>query len=341
MTSTPWLRGEWDHPNTLNLRIGKSNIMPQVVCIGSATIDIKARPEGDVPIGSTSSGHVYVSTGGVALVMARNLAQLGLETYLITAIGQDYFADLILRDAQNSGVRTELVRTMSDHQTALYSALLDSAGVPKYAVFDGNIINQITPHLLSNHVELIASADLVVANTNLLSESLAYLSGICSKYNTSLYVNATSASVADRVLPILSRITFLGANNREVEAMLNLEIETPDQAIRAGNILVKEGAREVVITLGSSGVVLCSSLETSYFKAASATVVETTGAGDALCSAYLFARVNGYRVSDALKMGVVAAALTVESPQTVAPSLTVSSILNRSSQDSIDEFGVL
>jgi pseudouridine kinase len=63
-------------------------------------------------------------------------------------------------------------------------------------------------------------------------------------------------------------------------------------------------------------------------------VVDATGAGDALIAGTLVALLKGYSLPEAVRMGTMAAALTLESPTSVRPDLSLAlleSALERSS----------
>jgi len=318
--------------------VAKVHDNKKVVCAGAATIDVKARPSHDIPHGSTAGGTIYISPGGVARNMAESFARLGCESYLLSMTGIDLFGDLILKETSKSGAHIEFVEKHPAKSTASYTAILDTEGVTQYAVFDGLIIEEISPDFFERRVELLMAADLLVANTNLRQESLIFLSHLSKENGIPLYVNATSTPLARRVFPIIEKISVLGASDREAEALVGFTVSSPTKAIKAAKHLVSAGVGEVLITLGSDGVVYCSSSYTSYREAFPAQVVETTGAGDACLAGFLFYRLHGYDVERSLEFGLAAAALTVETRHTVSPSLSPSALENAYSDENVHGF---
>ena len=68
---------------------------PRCAVVGAANIDIGGFPSGRMAIQDSNPGRIALSTGGVGHNIACNLARLGVETRLVTALGADAFADIV------------------------------------------------------------------------------------------------------------------------------------------------------------------------------------------------------------------------------------------------------
>jgi pseudouridine kinase len=83
------------------------------------------------------------------------------------------------------------------------------------------------------------------------------------------------------------------------------------------------GAWIAVVTLGATGLVYATSDRSGYIPALNIEVVDSTGAGDAFSAGVIFGILNEIPLDDAMRLGVSAAALTLRSPETVVPDLSV------------------
>ena len=101
----------------------------RVVVIGGASLDIKGRLAEPLIEGTSNAGQVTISVGGVARNIAENLARLGADTALIAAVGADEFAQLIIGQTEEAGVRTDAMLIVEDQHSASYLALLDHQGL--------------------------------------------------------------------------------------------------------------------------------------------------------------------------------------------------------------------
>jgi pseudouridine kinase len=69
--------------------LGRAYVLPErrpVVCIGAANIDRKLRPAAALLMGTSNPARQEESFGGVARNIAENLARLGADVALVTAV---------------------------------------------------------------------------------------------------------------------------------------------------------------------------------------------------------------------------------------------------------------
>ena len=67
-----------------------------VVVIGGANVDIGCTPYNELIPEDSNPGRITITFGGVGRNIAHNLANLGVNTKLITAVGNDPFGNEIL-----------------------------------------------------------------------------------------------------------------------------------------------------------------------------------------------------------------------------------------------------
>src|SRR5699024_375899 len=70
-------------------------------------------------------------------------------------------------------------------------------------------------------------------------------------------------------------------NETELELMTGMPVETEVQAHEAAYQLVEKGVRNVIVTLGSRGVLWMTKEQSRRYGAFTIEAVDTTGAGDA------------------------------------------------------------
>jgi len=72
------------------------------------------------------------------------------------------------------------------------------------------------------------------------------------------------------------------------------------------------GAKNVVLTLGNAGVLLANEEGTFYHSAEQVEVVDVTGAGDSFWAGMLLATIDGYSVTDAVRVGQAVATIKIQ-----------------------------
>jgi ribokinase len=110
---------------------------------------------------------------------------------------------------------------------------------------------------------------------------------------------------------------FLTPNETEAAALVGFPVSSVDDARRAADVSLARGVRNVVVTLGANGALVCSAALTAHVPAFDAgPVVETTGAGDAFTGGLATGIAEGMDVVAATRLGCAAAGISVTRPGT-------------------------
>jgi len=145
-----------------------------------------------------------------------------------------------------------------------------------------------------------------------------------------LAVDAVSMLKVTRLPRDLSGVGLLFLNLDEAQAFLGKFNALPQELAAA---LLECGATRVVLTLGEDGLIVMDGSGHTRVEAIPVQVVDATGAGDALIAGTLVAMRKGRSLAEAVRIGTVAAALTLECPHSVRPDLSLAlleSALSRS-----------
>jgi pseudouridine kinase len=98
---------------------------------------------------------------------------------------------------------------------------------------------------------------------------------------------------------------------------------TPEEALDMARGLVASGVRFAILTLGEQGTAYATPNESGHVPAMRVDVVDPSGAGDALTAAVIFAVFNHIPAPEAVRLGIAAATLTLQSEYTVHPDLSL------------------
>jgi len=295
-----------------------------VLVIGSAGLDVKGRPAGDLTPGTANLGHVRHSVGGVARNIAENLARLEVETILLSAVGEDVEGTRVLEHNQAGGIDCSLVRVMAGGRTGTYMALLRPDGELEVAINDFEIMEYVNSDYLRDHERLLAEADMVVIDATLTSAALATVFELADEYSVRVCADPTTPMLAARLCPYIGQLHLIVPNAAETTALCGLENPASDRetAISAARRLVALGAYTAVVTLGDQGLAYADGGGGGFIRAVHTQVVDAGGAGDALTGAVIFGLLNDVPLDEAMRLGVTAASLTLQTAETVLPGLS-------------------
>lgn len=299
---------------------------PDAIVIGATCLDVKAWLQGEMQAGTSNPAQVRLSAGGCARNIAESLARLGMQTTLMSVVGDDDVGDLILHHTADAGVDISRVLRIDEEHSATYIALYTGVSDLHMGIDDTQIIQLLTPECLVRSADLIGTTRMLVIDANLPVESAWMLLRICEQAGIPVALDPASYSCALRYRDLIGAFTLATPNAVEASALTGLPVETADQAVLAARKLVAAGLNVAIITLGSDGLVYASPDASGYVPAMAVDVVDPTGAGDALTAAVVYALLHDIPLDEAVRLGVSAATLTLHSIETVRRDLSLENL---------------
>ena len=300
--------------------------MSYIAVAGGVNVDIGAQSARRLQSKDSNPGRVRTGLGGVGRNIAHNLALLGADVELLTAIGSDHYAEMVVRSCAELGIGVSHALRVPGGATSAYVYISDERGDMALAVSDMTICDALTPEYFAAQLDVLNGAALVVADTNLPTASLAYLA---EHLNVPLFVDPVSATKTERLAGLLPHIHTLKPNALEAEILSGVPVVDRNSARRAARRLIESGVRQVFLSLGKEGFLAAAEDETVWQPAPEAEVRNTTGAGDAMMAALVWAHLRGENLSRAATLGAAAAAITIESEETISPALSAEAVLRR------------
>jgi pseudouridine kinase len=191
-------------------------------------------------------------------------------------------------------------------------------------ISDFDIVRRVDPNYLWKHEPLFEQSDLIVIDATLSTDALETLFELADRYHARVCADPTMPSLAARLNPYLSSLYLIAPNAAETTALCGLPdpARTRETAIEAARHLVSMGVQIAVVTLGEQGVAYADGSGGGFIRAMRTQVVDATGAGDAFSAAVIFGLLNEVPVDEAMRLGMTAAALTLQSHETVLPGLS-------------------
>jgi pseudouridine kinase len=318
--------------------ISAPQLCPDVLCIGGINLDRKLKAVQPLQDGSSNPCIAVESPGGVARNVAENLARLGFQTQLFGVLGADSASQTILNQLHSIGVDTDACLVDTSGNTGSYTAVLDANGQLVIGMADMAITEQLTPDVLmnaglaSNH----PAAGLWMADMNLPEASLKWLAQLAREQQRKLVMLAVSEPKMERLPHDLRGVDTLVLNRGELAAWRDwFDGASSSQPITLDEInglfdeLRSAGLQKLVVTLGEAGVACIETEQAQPLHLRpevppTATVVDVSGAGDALCAGLCasYLRYPEDMLAQHAKRAMRLAVLTVQSAQTVSPAIT-------------------
>lgn len=294
-----------------------------VVVLGATCFDVKARPLAPVCPNTSSPGRILLSAGGTGRNMAENLALLGVRVALLSVVGTDPDGQRLLDRTSQAGVDVSRVIRSSEVSTGAYLAIFTEGDQKGYALDDVSQLKLATVEYVERHKTLLRTARLIVMDGNVDTETVAAVLDLVRRHEVRVCVDPVSVRRAYALRPYLSEFYMVTPNRAEAEALLDITIDDVDRALEAAGMLVARGVQVAVVTLAEQGLVYATSEARGRIPSLRCDVVDWTGAGDALSAAIVYGLLNEMPVDECMRLGIAAATLTLSSPESVNPEMSL------------------
>ncbi len=300
---------------------------PYVVVIGGGNMDIGGRSDAPMVPRDSNPGKVRMSLGGVGRNIAHNLSLLGVDVRFLTAFGDDISARKLTGSCAELGIDVRESLQVSGAATSTYLFLAGPNGDMELALSDMEIYDHITPAFLNFRASLLNSAQLVVVETNIPEESVAWLAENC---RVPIFADPVSTVKAVKLKSVLGKLHTLKPNRIEAELLSGVPITDGDSLRRCGEALLATGLHRVFISLGGGGVYAmdrCGGF--CHLPCLPARMVNATGCGDAFMAAIVWAYLEGTDLEDAARLGLAASSIAIESAETINPAMSAEAVRAR------------
>ena len=284
---------------------------------GEALVDVV------VPV----TGQSRRSPGGSPLNVAVGLARLGLETQLVTEIGDDDAGRMVLEHVRGSGVTVDDASVVPGATTSTATATLDEQGAATYSFELRWTLGPRTlpPDATALHVGSLGTALRPGRDTVLALVEQAVDAGILVTFDPNVRPTITpdAEQAWHEVLEVAEAADLVKLSDEDLEFL------QPGTTIAAAaSSLLRGRTRLVVVTSGGTGAFAVSPAGSVEVHSRPVDVVDTVGAGDSFMAALVAVVVqhgldelHDDRLEAYLSAAHEAAAVTVSRPGADPPRL--------------------
>lgn len=292
---------------------------PYILVLGASVYDIFGFTHQNYKSHDSNPGCVKVSFGGVCRNIAENMAKLGINTKLISIVGNDEKGKSILKHAESVGLDMKDSLVLEGESTPTYMAILNENGEMESAIVDMNITDKITEEFIDLKADIIKNAEYMVLDC----DNPAILEYILTKYQgcTRFILDPVSAAKVQKVKHLINKFHTIKPNRHEAECLCGFKIENNDDVKRAGRYFLELGIKHVFISLDADGMYYNNGLDEGIIKAPNVKVVNVTGAGDSCVAGLGYGYMNNLSIKDTLKYAMAMSVVTISHEDTIYPNM--------------------
>jgi sugar/nucleoside kinase (ribokinase family) len=285
----------------------------RVIVVGNAVLDLIAGPlQEPPPQGRTIKVELSkLFVGGCGVNTALILSRLGVETGLVSPIGDDSLGGFLVSRLKEAGVDTEGMIVCDDVDTSITVVLVWDKGERSF-LHSGSISSILNAGHLDD-LEVNGVGHIHIGGAFLLTGIEAEdwartLERFRQAGATTSLDPAWDAGGRwlEKLEPALPYLDYMFPSEIEAQMLTGEKVST-----EAGKALVKMGVGKVVVKLGEQGSLMVDGEDIMKQRAFEVEVRDTTGAGDAYDAGFIAALMRDKDDREAMRWGTAAGALAV------------------------------
>ena len=275
----------------------------KVVCVGHSTYDTTL-PVNEYPEENNKYRikHHIECGGGPAANGAYLLGKWGMETSIVSVVGDDYYGEKIREDFEHVGVNTDYLEVRENHDTSSSYIIANMSNGSRTI-----ITSKRDPiRKLSRNVEL--EADVILIDGEHPESAIEVLN---NNPNALSVLDAGRLTDDNKVLGKL--VKYLVCSHDFAEQFTGKKTDANDlnTMIEIHKEIVDYFQTNVIITLEAAGSFTIIDGEYQVIPSIEVKALDSTGAGDIFHGAFTYFMANGYGLLESIKKASITSAISV------------------------------
>ena len=292
--------------------------MQKIIIVGSSNVDLTARVRTLPRPGETIGGATLLrANGGKGANQAVAAARLGADVTLITCLGKDASGKALAAQFAADGIDTSGIK-FSDTPTGTALIFVDDNAENCIAVAPGSN-DDLMPEDVEALRDVFANAGYLLVQLEIPIPTVERAVMLADSVGLKTVLNPAPMKQFPKEL--FSHLWLITPNETEAEVLTGITINGEDDARMAAAKLFEMGVKNVIITMGSRGSLVCTPDAAEFVPSRKVQAVDTTGAGDVYNGALVAALSKGSSLIEAAKTATLASSIAVTrmGAQTSAP----------------------
>ena len=281
---------------------------PHIAVVGSANADLIMFSSEFPQPGKTISGASFdLGFGGKGANQAIAARLVGADVLMVAKVGNDLFGEATIKNFSSFGIHTTHVRIVEGAPTGVASIFVEPDGQNRIIVIKG-ANDCLTAADVDAAAKELCCVDTIIVQFEIPLETIYHTVRFARAHKIRCIVNPAPALAAN--LAELTDVDYFIPNESEAELITGLPVLTVEDAAACAAVLLDQGFRRIVITLGARGSLIAGAAGHVHVPPFPITAVDTTGAGDAFIGSLAVFLAEGASEKDAVARANLYAALS-------------------------------
>lgn len=293
----------------------------RILVIGSSNTDMTIKSDNlPLPGQTILGGRFVMGPGGKGANQAVAAKRLGGNVEFICKVGHDIFGKNAADGYKKEGIDISHI-LYSTEPSGVALILVDKTGENVISVAPG-ANGDLSVEDIESIANVIKEADYLILQLEIPTDAVIRAAKIA--HEAGVYVILNPAPACKLPNELFQYISLITPNQTETELMTGVKLINEQSFITAVENFNRMGVKDVIITLGSKGSLVCYDGKNEFVSAIKVDAVDATAAGDTFCGAVCVALSQGKNLKEAAVFATKAASLTVQKmgAQDSIPSIT-------------------
>ena len=280
--------------------------MENIIVLGSINMDLVTVVDRKPLDGETIMGRdFFTSHGGKGANQGVSIGKLGGKVKFLGKVGNDAFGIEILENMKNKGLDIKNVEKVHG-STGLATIILDNSGENSIIVVSG-ANGKVDKEYIEKNKDSYVEGSILLSQLEIPYDTVQYAFELAKERGTKTILNPAPAT--DNIDELLKISDIVICNETEFDLIIGEKTENPQEIIDKSSKMLDKGVKELVVTLGSKGVIYINRNEVRRYNAYKVTAIDTTAAGDSFIGGFVTFLHEG--IDKAIDMGMRAGAIAV------------------------------
>lgn len=247
--------------------------------------------------------------GGKGANQACAAGKAGGRIEMLGCIGNDEFGKIQKENLAACGVGVSGLKISSNQPTGTAVINVSDGGDNSIVVIQG-ANNECDTNYLQEYEATFENSDIVILQMEIPLDTIRYAVQKAAQLGKRVILNPAPAP---RELPqdILSCTDYLIPNETELNRLAGIEGNTLETYQAGANAFLRQGVKNVIVTMGDKGCLLVNGRGKELFPAREVKAVDTTAAGDCFCGSFAVALSEEKSIGEAVRFANMASSIAV------------------------------
>ncbi|AWK49592.1 ribokinase [Clostridium beijerinckii] len=282
----------------------------KIAVIGSNMVDLITYIDRMPKEGETLEAPDFkMGCGGKGANQAIAASKFKSDVMMVSKVGDDLFGENTIKNFKNNGIDTEFVTIQKNQASGVAPIFVDKNSKNSILIIKG-ANKDLSTNDIDAASEELKKCSLIVLQLEINLETVYYSIDFANKNHIPVLLNPAPA-MPNLDLSYISKCDFFAPNETELQILTNKPVSTVEEIKEAAHYICDKGAKNVIVTMGSKGVLWINNNEEHFIEAHKVNAIDTTGAGDAFIGCFAHFYVTTKDVMLSLKRATAFAALSV------------------------------